>query len=404
MKPVTRPPLRSPRLLDQLRERIRYLHYSLRTEEAYVHWVRAFVRFSGLRHPREMGAAEVQAFLSELVARRQVSASTHKQALCALLFLYREVLGVDLPWMNEMARPKTRVRVPVVLSREEVARLLAQVEPRQRLLASLLYGAGLRLLECLRLRIKDVDFDRKVIVVREGKGGKDRVVMLPGALAASLRSQVAAARALWAQDRAAERPGVWIPEALARKFPRAGQQFAWFWLWPSAVESLDPRSGERRRHHQHEDRVGRSIAAAAAKARVDKKVSAHTLRHSFATHLLESGVDIRRVQELLGHSDVSTTMIYTHVLKSSAAGLASPLDALPVVASVQERGAARVCDAESVGEADEANGTVEHGAHFAPEGRAAYRAAYCAAADPAYTRSTIVTFASPPPSHIVCSP
>lgn len=331
MKPVSRPPLRSARLLDQLRERIRYMHYSLRTEESYVQWVRRFIRHHNLRHPREMGAAEVESYLSSLVASRQVSASTHKQALCALLFLYREVLDTELPWMQDMVRPKSRVRVPVVLSRDEVARLLAHVDCRHRLTARLLYGAGLRLLECLRLRIKDVDFDRSVIVVREGKGGKDRVVMLPSTLRDDLRAQVATARAVWAADRAAGRPGVWIPEALARKFPRAGQQFAWFWLWPSPVESVDPRSGVRRRHHQHEDRVGRFITAAALPAGVNKKVSAHTLRHSFATHLLESGVDIRRVQELLGHSDVSTTMIYTHVLKSSAAGLASPVDSLPII-------------------------------------------------------------------------
>ncbi len=284
MKPVTRPALRSTRLLDQLRERIRYMHYSLRTEESYVQWVRRFIRHHNLRHPREMGAADVQAYLSSLVATRQVSASTHKQALCALLFLYREVLNIDLPWMQDMARPRTRIRVPVVLSREEVARLLAAVDGRYRLIARLLYGAGLRLLEGLRLRIKDVDFDRSVIVVREGKGAKDRVVMLPGALRNDLLSQVAAARALWAADRASGRPGVSIPEALASKFPRAGQQFAWFWLWPSAVESVDPRSEVRRRHHQHEDRVGRMISAA-ARRRAQEGVGAHTapfLRHASA--------------------------------------------------------------------------------------------------------------------------
>lgn len=329
MKPATRPPLRSVRLLDQLRERIRYCHYSLRTEQSYVHWVRRFIRHHGLRHPREMGAAEVEAFLRHLAGARSVSPSTHKQALCAILFLYREVLGVELPWMHELVRPKARVRVPVVLSRDEVARLLSRVPAEFALFAQLLYGSGLRLLECLRLRIKDLDFDRGVLVVREGKGGKDRVVMLPASLRPALREQVARARAVWARDRAADRPGVALPDALARKYPNAGKTWGWFWLWPSREESTDPRTGTRRRHHQHEDRLGRVIPQAAAAAGIAKRVTAHTLRHSFATHLLESGVDIRRVQELLGHSDVSTTMIYTHVLRSAACGLPSPLDALP---------------------------------------------------------------------------
>ena len=329
MKSGTRPPLRSVRLLDQLRERIRYCHYSLRTEQAYVYWVRAFIRFHGMRHPREMAVAEVEAFLTHLASRRQASPSTHKQALCALLFLYREVLDSTLPWMQDLVRPKTRVRVPVVLSRDEVAQLLTKVAPEHAVFAQLLYGTGLRLIEGLRLRIKDVDFERNVIVVREGKGGKDRVVMLPASLREALRAQVECARTVWAADRAAQRPGVALPDGLASKFPNAGKLWAWFWIWPSAEESVDPRTRIRRRHHRHEDRVGRAIPQAAAAAQLAKRVTAHTLRHSFATHLLESGVDIRRVQELLGHSDVSTTMIYTHVLASSAAGLPSPLDRLP---------------------------------------------------------------------------
>lgn len=319
------------RLIPSLRERIRYLHYSLRTEQAYVYWARAYVRHSGMRHPRGLGQAEVERFLAYLANERHVSVSTHKQALCALLFLYREVLGQELPWMEKLGRPKSHVRVPTVLSRDEVARLLGVIGGVHGLVARFLYGTGMRLMECLRLRVKDVDFDRSVIVVREGKGGKDRVVMLPEMLREPLRAQLALARDAWARDRAAGAPGVEMPDALAVKLPRAGESFNWFWVWPAAALSLEPRSGVRRRHHLYHETIGRAIARAARSARIAKRVTAHTLRHSFATHLLESGVDIRRVQELLGHSDVSTTMIYTHVLKSSAAGTPSPLDGLTLL-------------------------------------------------------------------------
>lgn len=320
------PPLRSDRLLDQLRERIRYLHYSIRTEDAYCYWVKGFVRFHGLRRPREMAAAEVEAYLMHLANVRKVSASTHKQALSALLFLYKSVLGVELPWLGEIGRPSVRVRLPVVLSREEVHRLLALVDQHYRLEAMLLYGTGMRLLEGLRLRVKDVDFDRRTIIVREGKGGKDRVVMLPQSLIAALHEQLEKSHALWAADRAAMRPGVWLPDALARKYPRAEFSWSWFWVFPSPGQSVDPRSGIARRHHQHEKAVSRAIGQAAARAGIQKPTSAHTLRHSFATHLLDSGADIRTVQELLGHSDVATTQIYTHVLKTGPAGVRSPLD------------------------------------------------------------------------------
>jgi integron integrase len=322
-------PPRAPRLLDQLRQQIRYRHYSLRTEQCYVQWVRRFIRFHGMRHPRDLGGADVSRFLSHLANEGRVAPSTHKQALCAVLFLYKQVLGVDLPWMQEIGRPLVRVRIPVVLSRDEVARLLGALDGTHALVARLLYGAGLRLLECLRLRVKDLDFDRSVLVVREGKGGKDRVVMLPQSLRDDLRAQLAASRRLWEQDRQRNVPGVWLPEALARKFPRAAESWAWHWVWPSPTLAVDPRTGIRRRHHLFEQTVGRALSRAVARAGIAKKVTAHTLRHSFATHLLDSGVDIRRVQELLGHSDVSTTMIYTHVLSSSAAGLPSPLDRLP---------------------------------------------------------------------------
>jgi len=329
MKPGARPPLRSLRLLDQMRERVRYCHYSLRTEQAYVFWVRRFIRFNRLRHPRSMGASEVEAFLTHLATERHVAPSTHKQALAALLFLYRQVLDIDLPWMQQIGRPKSPIRIPVVLSRAEIARLLECVDPTFTPMVGLLYGAGLRLMECLRLRVKDIDFDRKILVVREGKGRKDRVVMLPEPLIAALRRQLERSRTLWAEDRARRIPGVSMPDALARKHPRASASWAWHWVFPSPALSVDPRSGIRRRHHQYEQTVGRAIARAVTRAQIPKKVTAHTLRHSFATHLLDSGIDIRRVQELLGHSDVSTTMIYTHVLSSSAAGTRSPLESLP---------------------------------------------------------------------------
>lgn len=331
MKPGT-PVLRSPRLLDQVRERIRYLHYSLSTEKAYLHWVRFFIRWHGrggvMRHPRDMGAAEVEAFLTMLATVRHVSASTHNQALSAILFLYREVLGVDLPWLEGVNRPAQKRRIPSVLTRDEVAALFQFLDADMRLLAQLLYGTGMRLMEGLRLRIKDVDFDRHVIIVREAKGNKDRVVMLPRTLAPTLRAQLLHARRVWEQDRQAQRGGVHTPHALEQKYPQVGRTWGWFWLFPSPTFSVDPRSGVERRHHLFEERLQRAIKKAVAQAGICKPVSVHTLRHSFATHLLQSGTDIRTVQELLGHSDVSTTMIYTHVLKVAAGGTASPLDSM----------------------------------------------------------------------------
>lgn len=321
-----KPPLR---LLDQYRQRIRYKHYSLRTEKAYLFWVRRFIRFHGLRHPRTMGAPEVERYLTHLATALKVSASTHKQALAAILFLFREVLGIDLPWMGEIGRPKTPQRIPVVLSREEVAKLLANLPPDYWLICALLYGAGLRLQECLTMRVKDVDFSRRVLYVRSGKGFKDRVVMLPAPAETALHSQIDLSRGLWTQDRAAGIPGVELPHALARKLHRAAESLSWHWLFPAATLSFDPRSRVQRRHHQYPQTVTRALHYAAARSRIEKRISAHTLRHSFATHLLDSGVDIRRVQELLGHSDVSTTMIYTHILSSSAAGLRSPMELLP---------------------------------------------------------------------------
>ncbi|MEO6078622.1 MAG: integron integrase [Steroidobacteraceae bacterium] len=319
-----------PRLLDQMRERIRYKHYSLRTEKAYLFWVRRYIRFHALKHPRTMGAAEVERYLTHLATTSKVSPSTHKQALAAILFLYREVMGVDLPWMGEIGRPRTSQHVPVVLSREEVAALLACLPPDYWLMCSLLYGAGLRLQECLSLRVKDVDFSRRLLYVRHGKGAKDRIVMLPAPTESALRAQIDLSRRLWTQDRAAGIPGVEVPHALARKLNRAAESLNWHWLFPATALSFDPRSVIRRRHHQYPQTVARALRYATSRAGIAKRVTAHTLRHSFATHLLDSGVDIRRVQELLGHSDVSTTMIYTHILSSSAAGLRSPMELLPI--------------------------------------------------------------------------
>ncbi len=340
MKPGSAP-LKSVRLLDQVRERIRYLHYSLSTEKVYLYWVKFFVRWHGrsglMRHPREMGVREVEAFLTMLATERKVSASTHNQALSALLFLYREVLAIDLPWLDDIGRPQQKRRIPSVMTPDEVAGLLAQMEGETALLARLLYGTGMRLMEGIRLRVKDVDFDRHVIIVREGKGGKDRVVMLPRSLTASLRRQMLAARAVWEADRQAQRGGVETPYALAAIYPKVGQTWGWFWLFPSPTLSIDPRSGVERRHHLFEERLQRALKKAVPLAGIVKPVSVHTLRHSFATHLLQAGTDIRTVQELLGHSDVSTTMIYTHVLKVAAGGASSPLDALDLTAPARHR-------------------------------------------------------------------
>jgi integron integrase len=277
-------PLQSMRLLDQVKERIRYLHYSLSTEQAYVFWVRRFIHWSGIRHPKDMGAAEVTAFLTMLANERQVSASTHRQALSALVFLYREVLGLNLPWLDEIGRPAVRKRIPAVLTVPEVQSLLPLLPGEQEaLLAQLLYGTGLRLMEDLSLRVKDIDFDRCVVIVREGKNAKDRVVMLPSTLEAALEAQLLRSRALWDADRRVGRAGVYLPHALAQKYPRADQTWAWFWVFPSNKLSVDPRSGVERRHHAHEHRLQRALKAAALQAGLNKPLSVHTLRHSFAT-------------------------------------------------------------------------------------------------------------------------
>lgn len=284
-------------------------------------------RLSWSAAPCEMLATEVAAFFTHLATVRMVSPSTHKQTLAAILFLYREVLRVDLPWMGEIGRPRPTQRLPVVLTADEVRRTLAALEGTHALLAQLLYGTGLRVMEGLRLRVKDVDFEHGAIVVREAKGSKDRVVMLPTALRVSLQAQLARAHQLWTQDRADGVPGVELPHALATKYPRAPESWAWFWVFPQAALSLDPRSGVRRRHHGYADTFRRALARALRAAGVTKPASPHTLRHCFATHLLQQGADIPTVQELLGHADVGTTMVYTHVLKV-AGGVPSPLDSL----------------------------------------------------------------------------
>ena len=321
-------PPRPPKLLEQLRTHLQTRHYSIRTEEAYIHWARRFILYHNKRHPRDMGAVEVEAFLSHLAVDRQVSASTQNQAKAALLYLYKQVLDIDLPWLDEVVQAKRGQRLPVVLTPSEVRELMLHVEGVAGLVAQLLYGTGMRLMECVRLRVKDVDFERSEILVRDGKGAKDRVTMLPASLVPPLRAHLARVRQLWERDREVGRPGVQMPEALVRKYPAAPCEWGWFWAFPARGLSVDPRSGIERRHHTHEQALQRAIKQALGHAGIAKPASTHTLRHSFATHLLQSGYDIRTVQELLGHSDVSTTMIYTHVLNRGGRGVVSPMDRL----------------------------------------------------------------------------
>ena len=316
------------RLRDRLREAIRSRHYSRRTEKAYWYWIRYFVFFHGKRHPAEMGAAEVSAFLNWLATERDVAAATQNQALSALLFLYGVVLGIELPWLGEMVRAQRPVRLPTVLSEGEVRRLLDCVPESASLMVRLLYGAGLRQIECLSLRVKDIDFAYRQILVRDGKGAKDRATMLPENLVQPLQRHLGKVRLLHGRDLKDGFGEARLPFALARKYPRAGRAWAWQYVFPSGNRSADPDGGAMRRHHVHPDTLSRAVARAASRAGIEKRVSCHTLRHSFATHLLERGYDIRTVQELLGHSDVSTTMIYTHVMNKGARAVKSPLDRL----------------------------------------------------------------------------
>ena len=316
-----------PRLLDQVRARIRVLHYSIRTEQAYVDWIKRFIRFSDKRHPRELSAEHVERFLSHLAVELNVAASTQNQAKSALLFLYKEVLRIELPWLEGVTQARTPKRLPLVLTRSEVERILEHLPSgTHRLVGGLLYGSGLRLLEALRLRVKDVELARGEIVVREGKSAKDRVTMLPRTVAESLHQHLLSVHALHRVDLNAGYGEVFLPHALARKYPNAGREWGWQYVFPAASLSTDPRSGAIRRHHVQDQAVQRAFKQAVRDAGIVKPDTPHTLRHSFATHLLDSGYDIRTVQELLGHSNVQTTMIYTHVLNRGARGVRSPLD------------------------------------------------------------------------------
>lgn len=317
----------SPKLLDRLRAEIRLRHYSIRTEETYADWARRYILFHGKRHPAQMGAEEIRNFLSHLATERNVSASTQNQAKSALLFLYKEVLGIDLPWLDEVISAKKARRLPVVLTQTEVRRLLGGTSGSMGLIVALLYGTGMRLLEGLRLRVKDVEFTRREIIVREGKGNKDRITMLPENLLLSLKAHLEKVKALHDRDIEAGFGEVYLPDALAVKYPNAARSWGWQYVFPSSQRSIDPRSGVERRHHVHEHSVQRAVREAAKLAEIHKPVTPHVLRHSFATHLLQAGYDIRTVQELLGHKDVATTMIYTHVLNKGGRGVVSPLDA-----------------------------------------------------------------------------
>jgi integron integrase len=317
-----------PKLLDRMRGLLRTRHYAFRTEDTYVQWARRYILFHGKRHPSMMGAPEINDFLSWLAVERNVSASTQNQALSALLFLYREVLGDEIPWLHDLIRARRNDPGPIVLTRDEVRRLLGSMSGTPQLVARLLYGTGMRVLEGLRLRVKDLDFDTGEVVVRSGKGNKDRRTPLPGVLAVALRRHLENVRTLHDRDIAEGFGCVLMPQALAVKYPNAERSWIWQWVFPSGNRSIDPRDGIERRHHLGEQVIQRATQAAAKRTGITKHATPHTLRHSFATHLLQSGHDIRTVQELLGHRDVKTTMIYTHVLGLGASGVRSPLDVL----------------------------------------------------------------------------
>jgi len=316
----------SPKLLDQVREKLRVKHYAIRTEQSYVDWIKRYIYFHDKTHPKDLGAQDVEAFLTHLAVAGKVSASTQNQAKSAILFLYREVLEIQLPWLDNVTQAKAPKKLPVVLTVAEVQAVLSRLSGSHLLIASLLYGGGMRLMEAVRLRVKDVEFARHEIIVREGKGFKDRVTMLPESIVASLQAHLLKVKTLHEEDLAAGYGEVYLPFALDKKYPNAGREWGWQYIFPSKNLSVDPRSGKTRRHHLDEKGVQRAVKQAVRDAGLVKLATPHTLRHSFATHLLQSGYDIRTVQELLGHSDVSTTMIYTHVLNKGGKGVVSPLD------------------------------------------------------------------------------
>ncbi len=315
----------APKLLDQMRDALRIKHYSYRTEQAYLDWAKRYILFHGKRHPAEMGAPEIQQFLAHLAGEQHVAASTQNQALSAILFLYREVLHIDLDpiILSTAKRPE---HIPTVLTPQEVRLVLDRLDGVWKLMAQLLYGSGLRLMECVRLRVKDLDFEYKTITVRDGKGEKDRLVPLPDSVVSDLRRQIERVRLLHEEDLAAGDGEVYLPYALAEKYPNAARELGWQYLFPAARRSLDPRSGKQRRHHIDPSGLQRAVRQTAQQAGLTKRVTCHTFRHSFATHLLQNGYDIRTVQELLGHKDVRTTMIYTHVLQRGGLAVRSPLD------------------------------------------------------------------------------
>jgi integron integrase len=328
------PTSNEPKLLDIVRGKIRLKHYSIRTEQAYLDWIKRYILHFDKQHPKDLGAAEVEAFLTYLAVVRNVSASTQNQAKSALLFLYKEVMGAELPWLDDIEQAKTPKRLPVVLTQDEVSQILSRLEGTHHLVVSMLYGTGMRILEALRLRVKDVDFARKEILIRDGKGFKDRVTMLPMSLIVPLKAHLEKVKTLHEADLMQGYGAVYMPQALGKKYPYAARDWAWQYVFPSGRLSVDPRSldesgqGETRRHHVQDQAIQRAVRQAVVDAGITKPATPHTFRHSFATHLLECGYDIRTVQELLGHSDVATTMIYTHVLNKGGRGVSSPLDVL----------------------------------------------------------------------------
>jgi len=324
-KPTSSP--QGKKLLDQYRDQIRLKQYSPRTEETYTHWVREYILFHNKRHPREMGVLEINRFITHLVVERKASASTQNQALSAILFLYRNLLHIELDESSlDFIRPKKGKRVPVILSREEARAIIEKLTGPYKLMVQVMYGSGVRLMECLRLRVKDIDFENHQILVYDGKGGDDRVTMLPDSILVPLREHLQQIKVLHQKDVAAGFGSVYLPFGLDKKFPNVHKQWIWQYVFPASVLSADPQTGIVRRHHIHETALQKSIRAAAHLAQVDKRVTPHTFRHSFATHLLQNGYDIRTVQELLGHKDVKTTMIYTHVLQRGGLAVKSPLD------------------------------------------------------------------------------